>query len=81
MVDEPFLLEGQVLLLDPLHGDYQFVSVQGQLLLKVVHSVHQRVAEYVQSILKIQMKNVESILKIQTEKPRESLTILSSNGP
>ena len=54
MVDESFLLEGQVLLLDPLHGEYQLVSVQGQLLLKVIHSVHQRVAEYVESILKIQ---------------------------
>ena len=64
MVDESLLLEGQVLLLDPLHGDYQLVSVQGQLLLKIIHSVHQRVAEHVQSILKIQNEKVESILKI-----------------
>ena len=67
MVDEPSLLKGQILLLDPLHGDYQLVSVQGQLLLEVIHSVHQRVAEHVESILKIQMKKVEGILKIQTE--------------
>ena len=64
MVNEPSLLEGQVPLLDPLHGEYQLVSVQGQLLLKVIHSVHQRVAEHVESILKVQNEKVESILEI-----------------